>query len=260
MPTRPLPTKLRNEPLVDAVFEVRFSSTVPASSILPGILFSHLKTHPQIDRLPAADVPPQIRNVNPVFRSQPLMRLHWDDHFLILIGDYHLGLGCKMPYPGWKNFKPHILELIEVLQRNQVAEKIERYSLKYVGVIAGKDLSEQIGRIKLNLQFGDYSLDYSLREEPFTIRVEMKRDALLHIVQLGAPTTVTQMDGRQLATGLLIDIDSICEQNTSDITKFVAELPDGLEDIHTRNKEIFFGLLTPETLAYLEPSYEPVSD
>jgi hypothetical protein len=29
--------------------------------------------------------------------------------------------------------------------------------------------------------------------------------------------------------------------------------------MHTLNKELFFGLLTDETLAYLEPSYEPVS-
>jgi uncharacterized protein (TIGR04255 family) len=254
MPTVQLPTKLKKEPLVDAVFEIRFSASVPASSVIPGILFAKLKPHPQIERLPASDIPSQIRALNPALQSQPLMRMHWNDSFLVLIGDVSVGLGCKMPYPGWQSFKSHILELAQFLNESQFIEQIERYSLKYVGVIDGQNLSEQIARIKMDLKLGDYNL----KADPFTVRIEIQRDSSLYIVHLGAPATASLIDGSQ-RTGLLIDIDGLREHKTTNLSEFISELADRVEAMHTLNKELFFGLLTDETLAYLEPSYEPVS-
>jgi uncharacterized protein (TIGR04255 family) len=52
------------------------------------------------------------------------MRLHWDDNFLIMVGDTTLGLGCKMPYPGWKKFKAHILTLAGALKDSKIIEQI----------------------------------------------------------------------------------------------------------------------------------------
>jgi hypothetical protein len=54
MPTDSLPTKLKKEPLVDAVFELRFSSTVAASNVIPAILLARLKKPPRMERLPAS--------------------------------------------------------------------------------------------------------------------------------------------------------------------------------------------------------------
>jgi uncharacterized protein (TIGR04255 family) len=254
MSTVQLPTKLKKDPLVDAVFEIRFSSSIPASSVVPGILFAKLKGHPQIERLPAADIPSQIRALNPALQSQPLMRMHWNNNFLVLIGDVNLGLGCKMPYPGWQSFKSHILEIALLLNESQFIDQIERYSLKYVGVVDGHNLREQIARIKISLQLGNYNL----KAEPFTVRIEMQRDSFLYIVHLAAPATTSLTDGSQ-RTGLLIDIDGLREHKTANLSEFIGELPDRVEALHTLNKELFFGLLTDETLTYLEPIYEPAS-
>jgi uncharacterized protein (TIGR04255 family) len=255
MPSVPLPTKLKKDPLVDAVFEIRFSSALAASSVIPGILFAKLKAHPQqIERLPASDIPSQMRALNPALQFQPLMRMHWNDNFLILIGDISLGLACKMPYPGWENFKSHILQLVELLNEGQFITQIERYSLKYVGVVDGKDLPAQIARIKLDLQLGNYTL----KAQPFNIQLEIQSDPFQYIVHLAAPASAALMDGSQ-RTGLLIDIDGIREHRTTNLGEFISELPDRVEAMHTRNKELFFGLLTEETLAYLEPIYESVS-
>jgi hypothetical protein len=46
----------------------------------------------------------------------------------------------------------------------------------------------------------------------------------------------------------------------SDLKQFLHELPDKIERLHTRDKEMFFDLLTPETLAYLEPIYDQESN
>lgn len=255
MPTAPLPTKLKNEPLVDAVFEIRFSSGAPASSVLPGIFFAHIQGQPQIDRFPVADIPSEIRASQPYFRFQPLMRIHWGESFFVLIGDCSVGLGCRMPYAGWRKFQPHILELAGLLMKSGVLHSVERYSLKYVGVIEGTDVAQQIKRIDVGLRLGKYTV----QAEPFQLRVEMRHDSLVNIVQLATPSTAMLVDGSQ-RIGILIDIDTIFERPVTDINNIMSELPDKIEYIHIRNKEIFFELLTKETLKYLEPSYDPVPD
>jgi hypothetical protein len=52
-----LPAKLKEVPIVDAVFEVRFKANVPISSLLPGLLFSKLEGKKEIQRLPALSCP-----------------------------------------------------------------------------------------------------------------------------------------------------------------------------------------------------------
>jgi uncharacterized protein (TIGR04255 family) len=187
-------------------------------------------------------------------QNQPLLKVHWDGNFAILVGDTSLAVACNMPYPGWNNFKSHITELIEILHERPFIQEIERFSLKYTSVVEGRDLAEQIGRIRIELKLGDYVLN----AEPFSARIEMRREPFLHIVNLAASAITNFPDGSQ-RTGVLIDIDCICEHKTTDLDTFFAQLPDRVEGLHTHNKELFFGLLTPETLAYLEPIYEPVS-
>jgi uncharacterized protein (TIGR04255 family) len=264
MPTVRLPAKLKKDPLVDAVFEIRFSSALPASSVIPGILFATLKGNSQqIERLPAFDIPSQMRAANPALQSQPLMRMHWNDNYLILIGDVSLGLGCKIPYPGWQSFKSHIIDLIKLINPSQFISQIERYSLKYTGIIDGKDLREQTSRIKLDLAFGTFTSDltpdtYNLKSDPFSLRIEMQRDPFLYVMNLAAPATANFPDGKQ-RTGLMVDIDGLREHKTANLGEFINELPTRVEEINTRNKQLFFGLLTDETLAYLEPIYDTIS-
>ena len=99
-----LPSKLKKEPIIDALFEMRFTSATSASSIVPGVLFSKLSGDKTIERLPTEQIPKQLLESEPNLRFAPLVRLHWDN-FLISIGDRSLAVACKMPYPGWKTFR-----------------------------------------------------------------------------------------------------------------------------------------------------------
>ncbi len=251
MTAKPLPKKLNKEPLVDAVFEIRFSSSIPISSVLPGFLFAHINDgDKKIERLPVADIPIQMREFDPNLRFQPLLRIKWDK-FLILIGDESLAIACAMPYPGWLNFKAKIVEVINILKGSQIIDNVNRYSLKYVDIIDGETLSEQIKRVNLSLNIGNHTLS----SEPFNIRVEIPYDKYLHIVQIATPSSATNFDG-QTRDGVLVAVDSISEQLTIDLTSFADTLADNLEAIHTSNKTMFFECLRPETITYLEPIYE----
>lgn len=251
MPNQTLPKKLNKEPLIDAVFEIRFSSSIPASNILPGFLFAKIGQKKwQVESLPVSEIPSQMREVDQNLRYQPLKRIHWDN-FLILVGDNSLGVGCKMPYAGWYKFKERIIKIVELLRDTEIVQTIERYSLKYVDLIEGKNLAELIGRINMALRVGDRMV----KEEVFTIRVELPHRDFKNIIQIAAPVIAKLSDNYE-KSGILIDVDTLCVHQTSDLGKFLNQLNDRLEAIHLTSKEMFFSCLTQETITYLEPIYE----
>lgn len=245
-----LPVKLKKEPLVDAIFEIRFSSSQAASTVLPGFFFAKLLPVTwRIETLPMAEIPNQLRSSDPKLRYQPLMRIHWDD-FILMIGDRSLGVACKMPYIGWSAFKNRIVHIFKILFDAKVIQTVERYSLKYVDVVSGKDLKEQIARVNIDLRVGSHTINQQL----FTIRVEIPHDNFRNVIQIAADVTAKISDG-QLRKGSLVDIDTICTYNSTDLSTFANELPERLEAIHIENKKMFFDCLKPETIEYLEPVY-----
>ena len=252
MTAQTLPKKLNKEPLVDAVFEIRFSSSTPASSVLPGFFFAKAEqpTEWRVEPLPVAEIPSQMRNTDPNLRYQPLMRIHWDN-FVILISDTSLGVGFKLPYPGWINFRGQIIKTVKLLADTKIVQNIERYSLKYIDVIDGRNLEEQIQRINMDLRIGSHTL----KEETFTVRLQISHDSFINIIQIAAPVNVNMVDGN-VRNGALVDTDTICNHQTSDLRQFIDELPNRLDEIHLENKKMFFACLTPETIIYLEPVYE----
>lgn len=245
-----LPHKLKKEPLVDAIFELRFSSKIPASSILPGILFSALPEEKVIEPLPAAQLPKQLRDTDPNLHYAPVVRLIWKE-FFILISDRSLAVACKIPYPGWVKFKDAIIQVIQVLSDSSVVENIQRYSLKYVDLIPSNNVKEQVSFINFNASLGNHKLE----KEVFQFRIDIPQDNYIHAIQLVSSAGLTLNDGTK-KEGIIIDIDSICDVGNQQISDFNNKFHEKLDDIHLKNKKMFFECITPETLKYLEPIYE----
>lgn len=252
MAIKPLPTKLKKEPIIDAVFEIRFSSSVPASSVIPGFFFARLGMPEwKVDRLPVADLPSQIRLADPTLRYQPLTRIYWDN-FLLMVGDSSLMVGCLIPpYPGWTQFQNRIIKAIEYLIESRIIQSIDRYSLKCVNLLEGKDLSEQIATINLEIKIGSHRIS----KELFTVRLELPHGNFLNVIQISADARAVLLRGGS-RQGALVDIDTICNDPTNDTQKFLEKLPARLDEIHIENKKNFFDCLTPETISSLEPIYE----
>jgi uncharacterized protein (TIGR04255 family) len=246
-----LPKKLNKEPLVDAIFEVRFSSSTLASNVIPGFFLAKLEPKEwKVEPLDISQIASQFRSLDPTLRYQPLMRIHWDN-FLILVGDTSLGVACKMPYSGWTEFRDRIIRVINLLMDAKIVKSIERYSLKYVDVIEGENLAKQIQRINMHIKVGSHKV----KEEIFSVRLEIIHDNLINIIQIVAPAQAKMPDGKK-RIGAVVDIDTVCNYQTSDLTKFTTDLPIRLDAIHTVNKEMFFDCLKPETIEFLEPIYE----
>ena len=247
-----LPKKLNKEPLIDALFELRFTGSFPASEILPGILFSELKLKNDtlISSLPASQVPKALRDADLNLRFAPLSRLDWQQ-FFINIGDRSLSLGCKLPYPGWKKFKDAIIQISEILKNITIIQSIERYSIKYVDLLPSTEPSEQISLLNFDVTVGGHKLE----KEAFNLRIEIPKQGFINAIQFVSSATVKLSDGTT-REGVVVDVDTILNLNNITMQNLVEKFSDKLEAIHETNKSIFFNCLKPETIRALEPIYE----
>lgn len=244
---QPLPKKLKKEPLIDGVFEIRFTSVFPAGGILPGFLFGKLDGNKTIEPLPVAQLPQSLRDIDPNLQFAPLSRLDWGQ-FYINVGDRSVSVGFKHPYPGWDTFKPAITKVMEALKDASFIKSIERYALKYIDLLPATSLREQVAFVNLDVTLAGHKLE----KEAFHLRLEIPRDGFIHAVQVVSSATATLQSGEP-RQGLIVDVDTIANQKSISFDELLNELSDKLEKIHLANKKIFFDCLKPETVTALEP-------
>jgi uncharacterized protein (TIGR04255 family) len=245
-----LPTKLKKEPLIDAIFEVRFDSNIPASVILPGVFFNDLVGHKSIETLATAQLPKALRDADPNLRFAAINKIDWDN-FFINIGDFNVSISCKYPYPGWATFKNGIIEIVKILQKSGIVKNVERYSLKYVDllpVVNGKSNASM-----LNMSIG--IAGHTLKDESFQFRIEILKDELIHAVQLVSSAKAVLHTGL-VKDGLIVDVDTLAILHNTSLSSLVEGIENKLDVIHAANKKMFFDCLNPETLTSLEPTYE----
>lgn len=245
-----LPKKLKKEPLIDAVFEIRFTSAVPAGGILPGLLFAKLEGNTTSEQLPMAHFPQAMRDADPNLQFAPLNRLDWGQYY-INVGDRSVSIGFKHPYPGWDKFKLAITKVMEALKDAGIIKTVERYALKYIDLLPATSLQEQVGFVNFDVTLAEHKL----KEEAFQLRLEIPRDSFVHAVQVISSATATLHTG-EIRQGLIVDVDTIANQKSILFDELLNEFSDKLEAIHQANKEIFFDCLMPQTIAALEPEYE----
>lgn len=131
-----IPARLKKEPLLEAVWEIRFSSAKPSVvDLLPGLLFQALPDRfTNIVRLPTPDIPLTIAENYPHLRYLPKIQMEYGNQ-AVQIGEHVVSLSCRRPYSGWKTFSRDIRELATVVQKTGLIDELERFSLKYVDLI-----------------------------------------------------------------------------------------------------------------------------
>lgn len=245
-----LPKKLKKEPLIDAVFEVRFTSAFPAGGVLPGLLFGRLDGDKKIEQLPLSQFPQVMRDADPNLRFAPLSRLDWQQ-FYINVGDRSVSVGFKHPYPGWNNFKPAIIKVMDILKGADILKSVERYSLKYIDLLPATDLREQVAFVNFDVTLAGHRLE----NEVFQIRLEIPKDGFIHAIQVVSSATATLHTGES-RQGLIVDVDTIANQQGVSFEELLSGFPEKLEVIHQANKKTFFDCLRPQTITALDPEYD----
>ncbi len=244
----PVPTRLRQEPLIEAIWQIQFES--PAiGDILPGVLFSELKTrYPNLSlsRLPAADIPAPVAQIDPNLRFiAKVMMEESGSPFRWQVGDRVVTLNCQKPYVGWRSFKEEIVKLMEILQKSSLVSNIQRHSLRYLDLLTLAPPPD-LTALKLKVKLGEHEItQYNCQ-----IRLEIPEEAFIHVIQVVTPANATLPD--ETLTGTLVDLETLSEIPPTDWETAKAQL----EILHTRSKAMFFHhILTEKTIQSLEPEY-----
>ncbi len=243
------PRRLGKEPLLEAVWELRFQSTAEtAENLLSGIIYDHMRNrfNPPV-RLPAADIPLAARMQQPILNYTPMFRssgIEENACYDIQVGPRAIALNCRRPYAGWEKFKPEIMNLVEVVRPTGLIEAIERFSLKYVNLIPAC-APDYLSPLKGSFMVANHNLGLS----PLQVRSQIATGEFIQVITLLAPAQV--QTGSTTAEGLLMDIDTIFPAPSG---PFWNGFEPRLGAAHDSNHELFFDILKPETIALLEPT------
>lgn len=242
-----VPIRLTKDPILEALFEMRFQGTVPAvADVLQSAVYPPLKDRfPQIQRTPVGSLPEPLLAADPNLRYQPRLILQ-GEQLSVFIGDRAIALACPKPYVGWKAFLPLILELLGHVKRANVMGEPERLSLKYINLLEGDSPASQFSLVHYNASLGRQV--YQLNDLLTYTRTEFNQDGLTNIVELGANSVAKTPKGDSL-TGLIVTVDTIC-QNPKD---FWTDPQPHIEKVHNVEKNVFFNVLTEETINKMGP-------
>lgn len=242
-----IPVRLKKEPLLEALWEIRFKSAKSSvSELLIGMIYKALSSkYPEIVRLPAADIPTPVKEFDASLRYAPRIRLE-GGNYAVQIGERVVSLSCRRPYPGWEAFSEEIQILADVLRNTALIEHLERFSLKYVDLIE-LEQPPDLSCLSVELKLGGLHID----TRPVQLRTEIEDEDLVHIVQIFSPAQVV-LPGNQKLSGVLLDIDTIRSLEKDGSWDVLINCLDGA---HSTSKRMFFELLTAETIERLEPEY-----
>jgi len=242
MPT--LPTKLKNDAISEAVFEIRFD----LGNAIPEIAVGRLADSDKwpkfvVTRLPFADLPQQLRIASPSLIYQPLfeLKLRDDNSRIIKVGTQTVICAVTKPYPGWDEFnRLHILainNLFDAIPDVTVRRLGLRYinalntELHHVAAISDLQLGVSVGGENLTT---NYNLNFRVPGNETTeclIRVATKDFAM------------PPLDGPEHT---LIDIDTYTPSSIQMHSK--NEIIEWLRNAHEIKNRAFFNLFSSEQI------------
>ncbi len=252
MPTKlklRIPKRLKVEPLLEAVWELRFEGHLALDRALLGLFFERLKAAGHsvtIEALPLASVPPNVRGGQEHLRYAPTTVLRYEN-YAIFIGDRCAALSVVRPYPGWLEYQKTISTLATWLRESGMVSNVEQSTLKYLDFFDYRP-DEIFRKLRADIRLG------GIKPKPgeFQLQVKVERDGFEGTIRIMNPMAVT-VEG-QVRQGLVTDIQLSWKNPGS--REFWADLIKDLNKAKNACHELFFGLLTEETIKAHKPIYE----
>ncbi|WP_081623656.1 MULTISPECIES: TIGR04255 family protein [unclassified Thioalkalivibrio] len=242
-----LPVRLKHIPIFEATFEIRFVPDSDSSAdLLPGMMLPDLKNYvTKLESLPASDLPKHLVSSDPSLQYQPLKRLVGDT-YQIAIGPKLLAITVQRPYPGWDAFKRAIVDTLNSLKKTDQLQSAERCSLKYRNIIESQEAPDDLSKLNVDLKVAN------LNTSPSTQRIHCEHhvNGITNFISIFTKTRVQSSKTKEDLRGVLIDVDSIQKNNMGDFWERADNI---IEELHSTEKEIFFSLLTSDTLQELGP-------
>jgi uncharacterized protein (TIGR04255 family) len=246
-----IPVALEHDSIYECVFETRFGPGTPSTAeLMPGMLFASLRKDLTASyALPFYQVPLALRESDPNFRYQPTHILQGPG-IRLLVGPRVIAVSFLRPYPGWGAVVPRITECMQAALATGFMGSPERCSIKYLNLLIGDTPQRDLRKLRLNLQLAEFTLQVP----GVSVRAEVQLNGCINVIEIvgKAKLSIANVLPSGEAEGLLLAVDTI---KNGPFGSFSHELPQLLETMHATEKQVFFGLLTEETLGSMGPKY-----
>lgn len=236
----PTPEKLKQDAIVEAIFELRFLTTTPPEFLLVR-LADFWKDFSQ-SRLPAYGIPDPIRTADPNFRYQPVFELlESTNQRSVRIGPNVLSYHLRSPYNGWPTFGTELDRVTAALFKSANDLMVSRLGLRYINALTPADHGiHAVSDLDMSVRIGDVNI-----LDGINVNVTKQlHPAMACIVRVATPGFITGL--LPAGTSVLADIDVFTPdpfeaRNHSDVMKWV-------ESAHAAEKREFFALLNDQTV------------
>lgn len=236
-----LPKKINPDPIVESIFEVRFSSPLPEDAIF-GILYSQFKgEYPQFEQLPILQLPAAVRAQDPGLRYNPYYKTQ-KENFILQVGPRSFSISNVAKYVGWGEFSKKIYSTYEQVEKSGVIGKIERIGLRYINILESINIYEKSNFVVSLKDEPVIRKTNIITEIPFEKGICMLKTTSDAEAQLGGKA------GKNIV-GSVIDIDAVVNQS-----KF-KDINEAVEYAHNIEKELFFKILSDDFVKTLKPEY-----
>lgn len=236
-----VPTRITPCPILEAILEVRFVTPTPWS-VLPGLLFQQIRDrYGEPANLPLANMPEEIRRLEPHFVHLPLISFE-GTQFLIRLGPRVISLSSRGDYPGWSAVQAEMSWLVGRIREAGFFAEGERLGMRYIDFFSGD--------IFPNLRIRPVCADTGVEGVEISMTLAFEREDFQ--ARLILNNSVAADIGGQVKNGSVFDLDLSLGAGRFD---FFTNGLECFERAHRHNKEIFFGLLEPEFLSTLSPEF-----
>jgi len=163
------------------------------------------------------------------------------------VGDRAAGVAAFPPYQGWEQFRPRIENFLKIVAESDLVGTLERFSLKFVNILAVPEAKSQLGLINADLVLGGLPVS----EYGFGLRTEFNDPSCVRIIEIKTNINAKLPNG-DVRSGLMLSIDCVQLTPNGKITELDLT---GVEGLHQQLKQVFFGLITAATLNTLGPEF-----
>ncbi len=251
---KPYPIRLDEAPIVEAIVEIRFKSSLPEDAVF-GVLYAALKQeYPLHKQLPIMQLPSELRLKDANLMYQAQYQLAGESPLLIGVGPKTLSIsyakhneGSNVIYPGWTTYMSTEASRIIQLMFDVLPDvKVERLGIRY------QDFFEDV-----NIVDGiEPKFTFIGRElASLMIKTAIQEDEMMHSITISnsANINIRTKSAIHIKSGSIVDIDTVIsdfkEVDMHDIKKLLTQ-------VHDANKNLFYEILEKKFVDTLGAHYE----
>jgi uncharacterized protein (TIGR04255 family) len=243
-----LPERIDPDAIVEALVEFRFEHSELPELVLGRLLDTQAWEGHTQKRLPAADIPQPIREMDANLRYQPLVELRKSDGDRVAkIGGNVMSYHVVGQYPGWTTFRTEIEKTLQEVITKLKSPQFSRIGLRYINALRPEEHYVR-GLMDTNIviKVGERTLTES-------VNVNYNRAfGANHIVTVKVATPDLVTGNLRAGYSLLCDID-VGSKVGNAITDYAGVIA-WIQEAHILEKTEFFAILPDNVINKLDVS------